>query len=86
MGAADTEQLPLRPQQSLWAVSWSHSWVPPLWPRSLGVPCIKPPSKGGHLGELLEGRLGLECQVKDMGSGELLKVLELRCDMCAPEF
>lgn len=35
------------------------------------------------MGELLKERLGLERQIKDMGSGEPLKVLELRSDACA---
>lgn len=36
----------------------------------------------GHLGELLEGRLDLERQVMDMGSGKPLKVLEPGSDVC----
>lgn len=38
------------------------------------------------MGELLKERLGLEHQVKDMGSGEPLKVLELRSDVCTGAF
>lgn len=38
------------------------------------------------MGELLEERLGLEHQLKDMGSGEPLKVLELRSDVCTLGF
>lgn len=34
------------------------------------------------MGELLEGRLDLECQVTDVGSGKPLKVLELGSDVC----
>ena len=38
------------------------------------------------MGELLEERLGLQCQVKDTRSGGPLKVLELRSDVCTPGF
>lgn len=30
----------------------------------------------------MEGRLDLECQIKEVGSGEPLKVLELGSEMC----
>lgn len=37
----------------------------------------------GHLEELLEGRLDLDCQVTDVGSGKPLKVLEPGSDVCS---
>lgn len=72
-GAADTELLPPWPKQIVWVVRSHHSGVLPLWPGSLGVNTLsKTTTEGGQLGELLGGRLDLECQVKEVGSGEPL--------------
>lgn len=42
----------------------------------------KTTSECEHLVELLVGRLALECQIKEVGSREPLKVLELGSDVC----
>lgn len=56
--------------QADWAVGSNHSRVPLLWPGNLEVDTLsRTTSEGRHLGRLLEGRLDLECQVKEVGVG-----------------
>lgn len=64
-------------KQIVWAVSSNPGGVSSLG--DLGVETwSRTTSEGRCLGKLLVGRLDLECQVPEVGSGEPVKVPELR--------